>query len=75
MNIEVEGYSGWKADERPLRFRLGDRWLGVVDVVDRWFDPEAIFFRVLAEDGAFYILRHDERADTWTLEAFRRGPL
>lgn len=72
MNVEVESYSGHKADERPLRFRLGDRWLAVVDVVDRWYDPEAVFFRVTAEDGATYILKHEERADVWSLEAFRR---
>jgi len=72
MNVEVEGYSGYKADERPLRFRLGDRWLNVEEVSDRWYDPEATYFRVKADDGATYILRHDERADCWTLEAFRR---
>ena len=72
MNVQVETYSGHKGDERPLRFRLGERWLGVDDVVDRWYDPDAIYFRVKADDGSMYILRHDERADAWTLEAFRR---
>jgi hypothetical protein len=73
MKVEVEAYSGHKADERPMRFRLGQHWLAVVDVVDRWYDPDAIYFRVRAEDGDLYILRHDERADAWTLEAFRRA--
>ena len=73
MRIAVEGYSGHKADERPLRYRLGERWLGVVEVVDRWYDPEAIFFRVRAENGDLYVLRHDERSDAWTLEAFRKA--
>ena len=73
MRIEVEAYSGHKADERPMRFRLGERWLGVVDVVDRWYDPHAIYFRVRAEDGDLYILRHGEEADVWTLEAFRKA--
>jgi hypothetical protein len=72
VTIEVESYSGHKADERPLRFRLGDRWLAVDAVVDRWYDPQATYFRVQADDGAMYILRHDERAESWTLEAYRR---
>ena len=72
MTVAVETYSGHKADERPLRFRLGERWLTVEEVADRWYDPDAVYFRVRADDGAMYILRHDERADTWTLEAFRR---
>jgi hypothetical protein len=73
MKIEVEAYSGHKADERPLRFRLGERWLGIIEVVDRWYDPDAIYFRVRAEDGDLYILRHVEPTDAWTLEAFRRA--
>ncbi len=71
MNVEVEAYSGFKADERPLRFRLGERWLAIEEVADRWYDPEAIYFRVRAEDGCLYVLRHDERADAWTLDAYR----
>ena len=48
MTVEVESYSGFKADERPLRFRLGERWLAVEEVVDRWYDPDAVYFRVRA---------------------------
>jgi hypothetical protein len=73
MTVEVEAYSGFKADERPLRFRLGEAWLTVDEVVDRWYDPDAMYFRVRVEDGAMYILRHVEGSDVWTLEAFRRA--
>jgi hypothetical protein len=73
--IRVECYSGFKSDERPLRFQLGGRWLAVEEVMDRWYDPDAIYFRVRAGDGCFYILRHAERDDLWTLESFRRGDL
>ena len=72
MKVEVETYSGFKADERPLRFRLGSHWLSVYEVLDRWYDPEAIYFRVRAGDAALYILRHHQVTDTWTLEAYRR---
>ena len=73
MTVEVESHSGFKADERPLRFRLGERWLVVEEVVDRWYDPGAVYFKVRAEDGATYILRHVEGSDIWTLEAFRQA--
>ncbi|MGA2268486.1 MAG: hypothetical protein ABSH44_08465 [Bryobacteraceae bacterium] len=72
MILRVECYSGFKADERPLRFQLGERWLEVEEVLDRWYDPHAIYFRVRANDGSLYILRHSEPDDVWTLEAFRR---
>jgi hypothetical protein len=73
MIVQVECYSGFKADERPLRFQLGDRWLAVVEVMDRWYDPDAIYFRVRAGDGDLYILRHSEQDNIWTLESYRKG--
>jgi len=73
MKIEVESYSDHKADERPTRFRMGERWIAVEEVVDRWYDPDAAYFKVRGNDGAFYILRHDEREDAWTLASYRRA--
>lgn len=72
MTVEVEAYSGYKADERPVRFRLGQQWLAVAEIIDRWYDPDATYFRVGAGDGNVYILRHQEARGEWTLEAFRK---
>jgi hypothetical protein len=69
--LKVDSYSGYKGDERPVRFRLGERWLAVEEVLDRWYDPQATYFRVRTDDAAIYILKHDESADVWTLESFR----
>ena len=71
MLIEVEGYSGYRADERPIRFVMGGRAYEVVEVEDRWYSPRAMYFRVVASDGNRYVLQHDEQTDSWTLEAFR----
>jgi hypothetical protein len=69
--VRVECYSGQRADERPLRFSVGERAYKVERLDDKWYSPGATFFRVLADDGNVYVLRHDEGADTWTIEAFR----
>jgi hypothetical protein len=69
--VQVECYSGHRADERPLRFSVGSRTYAVERLDDKWYSPGAAFFRVLADDGNLYVLRHDEGADTWTIEAFR----
>jgi hypothetical protein len=69
--LRVECYSGYRADERPLRFVLRGRSFEVAEVEDRWYSPGVIYFRVRATDGNFYVLRHDEGMDVWTLEAFR----
>ncbi len=71
--IRVECYAGYRADERPLRFTLRGRVFEIVDVDDRWYSPQALYFRVRASDGNFYVLRHDEQADLWSLDAFRKG--
>ena len=73
MTVRVESYSGYKADERPLRFQLGERWLAIEEILDRWYDPDAVFYKVRAEDGDVYVLRHREPEDSWTLEAFRKS--
>jgi hypothetical protein len=69
--IRVECYSGYKSDERPLRFTLGERVFEIVEIDDRWYSPDAIYFRVKADDGNIYLLRHDEIQNRWSLEAFR----
>ena len=72
-NIKVECYAGYKADQHPVRFTLGDHVLQVKEVEDQWYSPNAIYFRVRASDGNTYVLRHDEQNDSWSLDAFRAG--
>jgi uncharacterized protein (UPF0128 family) len=75
MIIEVQSYSGYKADERPERFVMSGRVYEVVEVEDRWYSPQSTYFRVVASDGNRYVLCHHEAGDEWSLEAFRaRGP-
>jgi hypothetical protein len=69
--MRVECHAGHRADERPVRFVLRGRMFEVDEVEDRWYSPGAIYFRVRANDGHFYVLRHDEGLDVWTLDAFR----
>jgi len=69
--IRVECYSGYRGDQRPVRFILGEQTLEVREVEDQWYSPGAVYFRIRAEDGNMYILRHDEEQDLWTLDAFR----
>lgn len=71
--MRVQCYSGAKADERPIRFELGGREYLVEEFLDRWYGPDDTFFKVLADDGNVYILRHSSGNDTWSLESFRKG--
>lgn len=55
--MRVECYSGYKADERPIRFYLGEQEYVVRRIVDRWYSPDATCFRIEANDGNVYTLR------------------
>jgi hypothetical protein len=70
--VKVECYAGFRADQRPIRFTLGERILEVWEIQDQWYSPSARYFRVLASDRDTYILRHDEEMDRWTLDAYRK---
>ncbi|MEJ2009579.1 MAG: hypothetical protein P8Z30_15720 [Acidobacteriota bacterium] len=76
MTLHVECYAGYKADERPLRFRSkarDSRTFEVVEVLDQWYGIGYRCFRVRADDGNIYVLRHNEKEDEWVLDSFRRA--
>jgi len=74
MALRVECYAGYRGEQEPLAFWLGKERIGVRGVVDRWFAPSRRWFRVDAEDGNMYVLRHDETSGEWDIAAYRRGP-
>jgi hypothetical protein len=69
----VDCYSGYQADERPLRLKLHDGAREIVAIEDRWYSPGATYFRVLVSDGDRYLLRHEEAQDVWSLAGYRAG--
>ena len=75
MKLEVECYSGHKAEERPVRFRLDGRQYGVDEVLDQWYEPESISYKVRADDGNYYILRRQicTPNGAWELVSFRQA--
>jgi hypothetical protein len=74
MAIRVECYAGYRGEQEPLAFWLGERRLAVRAVVDRWFAPTQRWFRVEADDGNVYVLRQGEAIGDWEIAAFRCGP-
>jgi hypothetical protein len=74
-NIEVQTYSGFKADERPSRLKLGQQTLEILEVEDRWYAPGETYFRVRVEGGDHYVLRHHEAQDVWTIEGYRSSSM
>lgn len=71
--IKVNTYSGYKADERPLSFFIGDKFLKVEDMLDHWYGEGYDYFKLKADDNCKYILRHDTDIDEWELVMMEAG--
>lgn len=73
MDIRVECYAGYRGEQEPRAFWLGERRIAAVEILDRWMAPDRRYFRVRGDDGHVYILRSDEVKSEWTLGAFTRA--
>ena len=76
MELKVECHSGYRADERPVRFVFlanpDAPKFEVKEVLDQWYGVGYQCFKVRANDGNIYILRHELSEDCWRLDSFRR---
>jgi len=70
--LRVECYAGHRGEETPRALILGDRRVGVVEVLDSWLAPEHRYFRVRGDDGGLYIVRHDVTSGVWDMTLFQR---
>lgn len=75
MTLEVQCYAGRKGEERPVRFQLDEHEYVIEEVLDQWYGPEHAFFKVRADDGNVYILRHETSVPNgiWDLVSFRKS--
>jgi hypothetical protein len=69
LPIHVTAYSGYKANERPYEFFLDESVYEIAAVLDQWYDPSAMYFKVQSTEGNVYLLRYDDREDEWTLRS------
>lgn len=72
LALSVECYAGYRGEETPVRFRIGDRLVEVDEVLDRWLAPEHRYFKVRTREG-IYILRNDTASSRWELTLFERA--
>jgi hypothetical protein len=74
MMITVECYAGYRGEETPRRFWLGNRQILVSELLDRWLAPDHRYFKVVGDDNGLYILRHDPHQYRWELTFFKQLP-
>ena len=71
IRITVECYAGHRGEQTPRTLILGGSRLDVTNVIDAWLAPDHRYFKLRGADGSTYLVRHDERSDTWELTMFR----
>jgi hypothetical protein len=75
MKIQVECRSGYKLHEQPIKFTIGERILFVETIEDQWYGPDALYFRVRADDQNTYVLAYCEADDAWTLALNKKSKI
>jgi hypothetical protein len=71
LTIGVECSAGHRGEQTPRTLILAEQRIAVAEVLDAWLAPDYRYFKLKGEDGDTYLVRHDERRDTWELTMFR----
>lgn len=61
LNIELTD------DGIPVRFTLRDRKFAVRALLDRWQGTGHAYFKLVADDGNLYVIRHDLEENEWEM--------
>ena len=72
--IRVDCTNGDERDRRPERFFMAERSLEVREILDRWFGCSYTYFKVVADDGHTYILKHHRLEDSWEVSFTETDP-
>ncbi|HTG82565.1 MAG TPA: hypothetical protein VL949_11515 [Geobacteraceae bacterium] len=51
----------------PLSFTLRGRLFTARELLDSWQGADHAYFKLIADDGNLYVIRHDRDADVWEL--------
>jgi len=67
----VDCYSGHTYAQEPRTFVFVSERRVVTRMCKRWREPAGPRFKVLADDGATYVLAYDEATDQWHVSVVR----
>jgi len=74
MKVRVVCYEGYRAEETPRAFLLGEHRVEVVRILDRWRGEDHEYVKLDGSDGARYILRYDRSRDEWEIQMMESPP-
>ena len=65
MKVRVICHEGYRSEETPRAFFLGDRRIEVAQILDRWRGEDHEYVKLRGSDAALYILRYGAARDEW----------
>ena len=66
-DFQVIAYAGYQGEQEPRAIVVGGERFDVLGIDDRWYDPEATYFKVAAANGRVYLVRRDRVDASWSL--------
>ncbi len=67
ISIKVRTSPGYGAQEDPISFKIVDTTFLVTEILDRWYGAESAYFKLIADDGNLYMVKHELETDEWEL--------
>jgi hypothetical protein len=71
--LKVKCFSDYRINQRPVSFTINKREFMVKEIIDQWYGPGYLYFKVKDNNNHIYILKYDQAQDLWELEFFRKG--
>ncbi len=69
--IKVVSYSGYRGEEIPRSFKLGDEIIEVVNIIRMWIEEDQMSrkrlrgFHLKGSDGSEHSIYYDEKSAEW----------
>jgi hypothetical protein len=70
MMVRVECAEGDRGEPVPTRLFIGEREVGLAELLDRWPGSDHTYLKMRAEGGATFILRHDLVRGIWEMTMY-----
>ena len=70
--VMVKAYSGFKTNERPVSFQIGNENHFVDEIIDNWIGEKHAFWKVLTDRKKKFLLKYDPEGRRWEVEPFRQ---
>jgi hypothetical protein len=75
FRVTVEIRSDLDRVSIPVCFILRERTFRITEILDSWHGADHTYFKLVADDGNRYVIRHDLNDNAWELIMMEAGSL